>query len=211
MQARRASSSLYLGNCLKQKTPDETQARRAAKDLSQCNCHDQETPNETQAQRAAQTLSQAIKLRAGLLAIFNVVMQFKKVKVKWFVTKQLILKKLKYFGCRLSIFWIKNFTAERPSDRKCTSFCRKEKLKLENPVDVHGNVLQYPQFLRELLSNPQHPDYREFCENIRSYYSALSSASMGAKVVDFHGAGPYVFRVHGQVCHKTSHLQQSTS
>jgi hypothetical protein len=60
MQARRASSSLYLGNCLKQKTPDETQARRAAKDLSQSNCHDQETPNETQAQRAAQTLSQAI-------------------------------------------------------------------------------------------------------------------------------------------------------
>jgi hypothetical protein len=52
---------------------------------------------------------------------------------------------------------------------------------------VDGNVLQYPQFLLDLLSNPQFSDYRAFRENIRSYNSALSFASMGAKVVDFYG------------------------
>jgi hypothetical protein len=101
----------------------------------------------------------------------------------------------------------KNFAAERPSDGKFNSCCRKGKVKLENPVDLDGNVLEYPQFLRELLSNPEHPDYREFRDNIRSYNSALSFASMGAKVDEFRGGGPYVFKVHGQVYHKTSHLQ----
>ncbi|GBM60844.1 hypothetical protein AVEN_179000-1 [Araneus ventricosus] len=30
---------------------------------------------------------------------------------------------------------------------------------------------------------------------------------MGAKVIDFSGGGPYVFKVHGQICHRTSHIQ----
>ncbi|GBN09967.1 hypothetical protein AVEN_94144-1 [Araneus ventricosus] len=30
---------------------------------------------------------------------------------------------------------------------------------------------------------------------------------MGEKVVDFSGGGPYVFKVHGQICHRTSHIQ----
>ncbi|GBO13309.1 hypothetical protein AVEN_163384-1 [Araneus ventricosus] len=30
---------------------------------------------------------------------------------------------------------------------------------------------------------------------------------MGTKVVDFSGGGPYVFKVHGQIRHRTSHIQ----
>ncbi|GBM11545.1 hypothetical protein AVEN_240679-1 [Araneus ventricosus] len=30
---------------------------------------------------------------------------------------------------------------------------------------------------------------------------------MGAKLVDFNGRGPYMFKVHGQIFHRTSHLQ----
>ncbi|GBN91966.1 hypothetical protein AVEN_6064-1 [Araneus ventricosus] len=30
---------------------------------------------------------------------------------------------------------------------------------------------------------------------------------MGAKVVDFSGGGPYVFKVNGQICHRTSYIQ----
>ena len=56
------------------------------------------------------------------------------------------------------------------------------------------------------LSDPQDPNQINFRENIRSYNSALSYASMGAKVIDFPGRGPYVFKVHGQTYHKTSHL-----
>ncbi|GBM01802.1 hypothetical protein AVEN_205465-1 [Araneus ventricosus] len=30
---------------------------------------------------------------------------------------------------------------------------------------------------------------------------------MEAKVVDLSGGGPYIFKVHGQICHRTSHIQ----
>src|SRR5277367_3404657 len=58
-----------------------------------------------------------------------------------------------------------------------------------------------------MLSSPDNPSYRHFRENIRSYNSAVSFASMGAKVVDFHGGGPYVYsKVHGQIYHRTIHI-----
>ncbi|GBM49419.1 hypothetical protein AVEN_149694-1 [Araneus ventricosus] len=101
----------------------------------------------------------------------------------------------------------KNFVAEPPSDGKFTSCCRKGKIKLEKPSDAQGNDLLYPNFLLDLLTNPNNPDYKNFHYNIRSYNSAVSFASMGAKVVDFSGGGPYVFKVHSQICHRTSHIQ----
>jgi hypothetical protein len=55
-------------------------------------------------------------------------------------------------------------------------------------VDLDGNVFEYSQFLSEFMSNPTHPDYRECCDNISSYNSVLSFASMGANVVDFRDA-----------------------
>lgn len=100
----------------------------------------------------------------------------------------------------------KNFVAERPTDKKFTLCCRKGKIKLPKPIDIHGNELAYPDFLRDLMSNRQNPDYAKFRDNIRCYNNAVSFASMGAKIVEPPGRGPYVFKVHGQTCHKTSHL-----
>ncbi|GBN84334.1 hypothetical protein AVEN_200757-1 [Araneus ventricosus] len=34
---------------------------------------------------------------------------------------------------------------------------------------------------------------------------------MAAKVVDFSGGGPYVFKVHGQICHRAIHIQSVNS
>ncbi|GBO34875.1 hypothetical protein AVEN_23956-1 [Araneus ventricosus] len=96
----------------------------------------------------------------------------------------------------------KNFAAERSSDGKFTSCCRKGKIKLEKPSDALSN-----DFLLDLLTNPNNPDYKKFHDNIRSYNSAVSFASMGTKVVDFSGGEPYVFKVHGQIHHRTSHIQ----
>ncbi|GBN23040.1 hypothetical protein AVEN_125436-1 [Araneus ventricosus] len=101
----------------------------------------------------------------------------------------------------------KNFAAERPSDGKFTSCCRKGKIKLEKPSDALSNDFLYPNFLLDLLTNPNNPDYKNFHDNIRSYNSAVSFASMGAKVVDFSDGGPYVFKVHGQICYRTGHIQ----
>ncbi|GBL99573.1 hypothetical protein AVEN_68836-1 [Araneus ventricosus] len=78
----------------------------------------------------------------------------------------------------------KNFAAERPSDGKFTSCCRKGKIKLEKPSDALSNDFLYPNFLLDLLTNPNNPDYKHIHDNIRSYNRAVSFASMRAKVVD---------------------------
>ncbi|GBM27573.1 hypothetical protein AVEN_97087-1 [Araneus ventricosus] len=100
----------------------------------------------------------------------------------------------------------KNFAAELPSDSKFTSCCRKGKIKLEKPSDALSNDFLYPNFL-DLLTNPNNPDYKNFHDDIRSYNSDVSFASMGTKVVDFSCGGPYAFKVHGQIRHRTSHIQ----
>ncbi|GBN15291.1 hypothetical protein AVEN_169483-1 [Araneus ventricosus] len=101
----------------------------------------------------------------------------------------------------------KNFAAERPSEGKFTSSCRKGKIKLEKLSDALSNDFLYPNFLLDLLTYPNNTDYKNFHDNIRSYNSAVSFSSMGTKVVDFSGGGPCVFKVHGQIRHRTSHIQ----
>lgn len=105
----------------------------------------------------------------------------------------------------------KNFIDERPTDRKFTQCCRKGKVKLSKPTDIHGNELAYPPFLRDLMSNRDNPDCAGFRDLIRSYNNAVSFASMGGKIVEPPGRGPYVFKMHGQTYHKTSHLHPPTS
>nr|XP_029713639.1 uncharacterized protein LOC115257822 [Aedes albopictus] len=51
------------------------------------------------------------------------------------------------------------------------------------------------------------PERTHFRQCIRSYNSAVSFASLGAKIADVPGRGPYVFKVHGQTYHRTSHVQ----
>ncbi|GBL65662.1 hypothetical protein AVEN_203282-1 [Araneus ventricosus] len=63
----------------------------------------------------------------------------------------------------------KNFAAERPSDGKFTSCCRKGKIKLEKPSDALSNDFLYLNFLLDLLRNPNNPDYKNFHDNILSY------------------------------------------
>ncbi|GBL94272.1 hypothetical protein AVEN_16796-1 [Araneus ventricosus] len=101
----------------------------------------------------------------------------------------------------------KNFLGERPSDNKFTICCRKGKFKLQKSVDSEDNILKYPGFLKDLMSNIENPCYTNFREHISSYNSAVSFALMGTKLVDLNGRGPYMFKVHGQIFHRTSHLQ----
>ncbi|GLV38504.1 hypothetical protein CBL_20395, partial [Carabus blaptoides fortunei] len=68
-----------------------------------------------------------------------------------------------------------------------------------------------------LVGNDEDDDYRLFNlatnQFIRSRdiafqeEHAVSFASMGAKIVEFPGDGRYVFKVHGQVYHRTSHVR----
>lgn len=101
----------------------------------------------------------------------------------------------------------RNFASERPIDGKFTSCCRKGRVKLPKLMSESGIELIYPDFLRTLLSDIDNPNCSNFRELIRSYNSAVSFASMGAKIMDVPGRGPYVFKVHGQTYHRTSHIE----
>ena len=91
-----------------------------------------------------------------------------------------------------------HFEGERTSaDGKFSSCCRKGKVILPPKKEV-------PEYLKEILSNSKHDDYTNFQDNIRSYNSALSFASMGAENEELPGRGPYCFRVNGQIRHCTS-------
>ena len=78
------------------------------------------------------------------------------------------------------------------------SCCHRGHVRLER--------MEYPHFLRELMSNTAHPHFHNFYENSRSYNAALSFASMGAQITERAGKGPYCFTANGQVYHRTSHL-----
>ena len=70
--------------------------------------------------------------------------------------------------------------------------CHNGKVTLENN--------SYPESLRNLLDN------RHFLEKIRAYNNVFAFASLGAQLVSPPGFGPYCFRIHGQIYHRTSTL-----
>jgi hypothetical protein len=90
-----------------------------------------------------------------------------------------------------------NFNDEKPSDGKFSLFCHKGKIKLQE-------LGPYPELLETLLTDKKHPSYVNFIENIRSYNSALAFASMVASIAPPTGYGPFCFRIHGQIYHRTS-------
>ena len=91
-----------------------------------------------------------------------------------------------------------NFTKERPTDGKFNSCCHKGKVKLPEPGS------EYPETIRDLLTNPSNPQHSHFMEYIRNYCSAVAFASFGAAfAANVNGRGPYCFRAQGQIYHLT--------
>ena len=66
--------------------------------------------------------------------------------------------------------------------------------------------MRFPDPLKHLLSGDTSAVRTNFLDNIRQYNSAFAFASMGAQVVPPPGRGPYCFRIHGQVYHRTGSL-----
>lgn len=98
-----------------------------------------------------------------------------------------------------------NFVKELSADKRFNSCCHKGRVKLPKPVDIERNVSQYPDTLVSLLTDASNPHHRNFRKHIRSYNSLLSFASMGAQIAEPPRNGPYVFRTHGTVHHRTTH------
>jgi hypothetical protein len=64
-----------------------------------------------------------------------------------------------------------------------------------------------PSELMQLLTS-QDPVSKDFREHIRNYNNALAMTSIGRKVDESinDGEGPYIFRLHGELSHKSSSL-----
>lgn len=98
-------------------------------------------------------------------------------------------------------------------DKEC-SFCHALHFAGENPNCCHkGKVTlpplaPYPQELMQLLTQNT-PESCNFRDHIRQYNSSVAFASFGANIVKPSSFGPYAFRLHGQIYHRSGCLHPS--
>ncbi|XP_014674663.1 PREDICTED: uncharacterized protein LOC106814819 [Priapulus caudatus] len=91
------------------------------------------------------------------------------------------------------------------------SFCNALLFPNENHNCCHKGKVQlppsppYPTELKDLFTTST-PQARNFRANIRNYNSSMAFASFGANIVTPPGRGPYAFRLHGQVYHRSGSL-----
>ena len=104
---------------------------------------------------------------------------------------------------------VDQFTAGK-MDKKCTD-CSALHFAKEKKNCCHGGkvllppLAPYPEEMRELLMS-RNGDSRNFLRNIRQFNSSMAFASFGANVVYPPGRGPDVFRIHGQIYHRSGSL-----
>ena len=65
--------------------------------------------------------------------------------------------------------------------------------------------LSYPEDLKQLLLGKS-VQSKNFRGNIRQYNSAFAFASFRANIDKLTNRGPYCFRIHGQIYHRTGSL-----
>ena len=98
-----------------------------------------------------------------------------------------------------------------PMTRRC-EYCSALRFETESKnccqngkVKIADLSSPYPEELKSLLTGC-HEYSKHFHENIRQYNSAFSFVSMGAQISPPPGFGPYCFRIHGQIYHRSGTL-----
>jgi hypothetical protein len=97
----------------------------------------------------------------------------------------------------------RHLKGERPSDKKFTQCCRKGKVILPPPKECPAPLAQ--------LMQKNHPKAKAFMRKNQDYNSAHAFASMAASISSPPGRGPYCFRIHGQVYHNTTPMEENTN
>lgn len=90
-----------------------------------------------------------------------------------------------------------NFEDERTTNKIFKSCCHGGKVAI-------NNRREFPKYLKDLWTNTKNKDHKNFKKYIRSYNSAISFASFGAKT-NKHSSGPYCLKIHGQTYHHSYH------
>lgn len=100
-----------------------------------------------------------------------------------------------------ALHWIdERLTASSVASPAFSSCCGNGQVRLEPLQDP-------PDALRQLFLSDT-PESREFLENIRQYNAAFAFTSLGVKqdLAINTGFGPYIFRIHGELCHRAGSL-----
>ena len=82
--------------------------------------------------------------------------------------------------------------------RRCVTTTHKQRRTTASSFPV-------PAALHELLT-VRSQQATNITENIRQYNNAFAFASMGAKIAQLRGRGPYCFSIHGQIYHQSGTL-----
>ena len=159
---------------IEQMSPHELQLHRETNAAKERHRVEQMSPNELQLHRAANAISQRLARDRAGEAVRNEAINFNETQFDQHDCGE--------FDVLCTSCRSRNFAAEQPSDGLFTSCCRKGKVMLPKPIDIHGNTLEYPDFLKSLMSDTSNPDRQNFRQHIRSYNSAVSFASMGANI-----------------------------
>ncbi|KAH9834149.1 uncharacterized protein C8Q71DRAFT_688168, partial [Rhodofomes roseus] len=106
-------------------------------------------------------------------------------------------------ACRFcgALHWIaERLTASSARNPTFGSCCNSGKVHVPSAPDP-------PHALKQLFVQNT-AQAREFREHIRQYNSAFAFTSLGVQIDDTvnHGNGPYVFRIHGELCHRSGSL-----
>ena len=112
------------------------------------------SPNELQLHRAANAISQRLARDRAGEAVRNEAINFNETQFDQHDCGE--------FDVLCTSCRSRNFAAEQPSDGLFTSCCRKGKVMLPKPIDIHGNTLEYPDFLKSLMSDTANPDRQKF-------------------------------------------------
>src|SRR5258705_6720645 len=126
-------------------TTEQTRARLEANAKAHRLRRQRETPEQTQTRRAAAVARQHLAQERQSQGIRNEAINFVEAQVDAHNCGPMNI--ICQFCCS------RNFVAERPSDGKFPSCCRKGKLKLPRPMDVNGVEQAYADFLRNLLTS----------------------------------------------------------
>ena len=91
------------------------------------------------------------------------------------------------------------------------NFCQALRFPQESMNCCHNGkvtlapLAPYPEAFHSLLTRND-DQAKNFRQNIRNYNSAMAFASFGANLTTTAGHGPYVFRIHGQIYHRSGTL-----
>ena len=176
LQLHRETNAASQRHRVEQMSPNELQLHRETNAASQRHRVEQMSPNELQLHRAANAISQRLARDRAGEAVRNEAINFNETQFDQHDCGE--------FDVLCTSCRSRNFAAEQPSDGLFTSCCRKGKVMLPKPIDIHGNTLEYPDFLKSLMSDTANPDRQNFRQHIRSYNSAVCFASMAAKIFD---------------------------